>query len=216
MNKTITGCFIIFFVMCSCRTGLSQELNKVGVGLSITYLDYEPGSIADIDFQVNRTPVYGLNLTYHITPSYSVEIGADTRKSEITVSADANSGIFGEFKQNSFYATGRYRFRITKTDSFIHLGAGAAYYLNKFENEFRSEIDDFFPLNIIAESENSFGIHFNVGVEIYITDHYVVNLDLKGVFNSVEFNFTYPDSTTEREDVALNGAAYLLGFKYYF
>jgi outer membrane protein len=216
MNKTLAGCFILFFTFCFCQSAFAEEMNKIGVGLSIAYLDYEQGTIADVEFKNSKTPVYSLNLTYHFTPKWSVEMGAETRKSEVTVMADGYSGVFGEIKQDSFYATGRFRFRITRTDSFIHLGAGVAYYLNEFESEYREEPDDFFPLNIIAESENSFGIHLNVGAEIYITDHWAINLDLKSVFTNAEFNFTYPDSTTEREDVALNGASYSVGFKYYF
>jgi outer membrane protein W len=216
MKKTIAGSLIVFSILCFCGIGHAEEMKKLGVGLGVAYLDYEPATVVDVEFKMERTPVYNLNLTYHITPAWSLEGGAEARQSDMTVSLEDYAGTLGELQQISFYLNGRYRFRIARTRAFLHLGGGASYYLNEFETNIPEEPDDFYPLNIIAETENSFGVQLNVGAEYFFTPNYVVSLDLKAVFNTVEFSFTYPDATVEFEDVALNGAAYMLGFKYYF
>ena len=215
MKQKISGCLLIIALFIS-QSAFGEETGRLGVGASIAYMDYEPSTIADVDFELAKTPVYAVNFTLHFTENYSVEAGGETRKSEMEVSVDSDSGIFGELTQKSIYATGRYRFRITRTNTFIHLGLGAAYYQNNFDSSVQDEASDFFPLNMTAESKNSLGFHANVGVEIFITEHYVMNVDLKSVFNNTDFVFTYPDGAEETGEVALNGAVYLIGFKYYF
>lgn len=209
---TILICTIVFF----CTHAFAQDLNRFGIGLNVAYQDFEPGNFGDVDFNFKRTALGNVTLTYHLNRSYSIELSGGVNKSDMMLEYDDKSGVLGELEQESIALTARYRFIINRTQSYVHIGGGAGYYFNEFTNIDRDGIDDFFALNQTAESDNSIGVHFLVGAEIYVTPHVAVCLELKCIFNKADFEVTYPDEAVEINEVALNAAIYSLGLKYYF
>ncbi len=214
--KKITGLFFICFVLLFCTSTFAEEFNRFGLGIKVAYQDFEPGTFGDVNFEFDRTPLGGINLTYHLHKSYSLELSTDYNKSDMVLEYDTKDGVFGDLAQQSVSITGRFRFLINRTNSYIHLGVGGGYFYNEFTTHEQEEVSDFFALNQSAVSENSIGFHFLTGIEIFITPHYAVNLEVKSIFNKANFDITYLDLTTETKEVALNASIYTIGFKYYF
>lgn len=222
--KKVAGTFVICAILFFCTPVSAKDFNRFGIGANIAYQDFEPGNFGDVDFNFKRTLLGNVTLTCYLLENYSIELSGGVNKSDMSVEYDeknidldrAGSGVLGDLEQKSIALTGRFRFKINRTESFIHIGAGVGYYFNDFTTRNREELSDFFALNQSAESDDSIGFHLLGGTEIYITPQYAVCLELKCIFNQAEFEITYPDATVETKDVALNAAVYSLGIRYYF
>ncbi len=66
------------------------------------------------------------------------------------------------------------------------------------------------------DADNSFGFHLNGGVEIYPADNVAMELDLKYIWNSSDFDETAGGKTMRTTDVDLNAYVFGVGVKYLF
>ena len=126
----ICSIVILFF---QCGSVLGQETG-FGFGCGISLLDIEPGHFGNVENDFSPEAMPELNLTWNFTESLSVELSGAYVKTEMEVSHDSKSGKLGEITQVPIRLTGRYRFSVTQSNVFIHLGGGVGWYFNEFEN----------------------------------------------------------------------------------
>ncbi len=188
-----------------------------GFGCGISLLDIEPGHFGNLDNDFSPAAVPDLNMTWNLTELLSLELSAAYVKTEMEVSHDSKSGKLGEITQFPVRLTGRYRFSVTKSNVFIHLGGGVGWYFNEFENNEKTDgIGEFFGMNVSAQMEDSIGTHLNVGIEVIFWQNYALGLDVTAVFNESDFDLAWPDGETETKAVSMNASMLTVGFSFYF
>lgn len=205
------------FLFFQCGNVWGQETG-FGLGCGISLVDIEPGHFGNMDNDFSPVAMPELDLTWNFTESLSVELSGGYIKTDMEVSYDSKSGKLGEITQIPIRLTGRYRFPVTKSNVFIHLGAGAGWYLNEFENnESENEgIEEFFGMNVSAQMEDSIGAHLNVGIGVVFWENCGLDLDVTAVFNEPDFELVWPDGETETKAVSMNASLLTLGFTLYF
>jgi len=164
---------------------------KWAVGARVSYADPIDDTVQGIDVEFDGTPLIEANLAYHFNSVFSIELGVGYLSSDIQVKASGVSLEFGEITQVPVLLT--LRAHIPTGGSIVpYVGAGVGYYFNDFDfsNLFNAAFAAIQVNNARGEVDDSFGFHVNGGVDVFVTDSVALNLDLKYIWNQVDFTFS--------------------------
>jgi len=212
-RKVVVALYVAVLLLVFGQTGFAQEAGKFGIGARVSYLNYsgddlneldEAGQRIDVDF--DEGTMYGLNITYFFNKYFSTELSIDHIETDLDISGTwygaAKTQNVGEITQIPVLLTGRLHIPINNSIS-PYVGAGVGYYFNDYDPKDAADK---------ATADDSFGFHANAGVEFFLAENYAVNLDLKYVWNDVDFQD--PDDTTQ--EISMDAFVAGIGFKYYF
>ena len=211
-KKVVVVFFVVALLLFLSQVSFAQEAGKLGIGARVSYVNYSGDDfINDHDEKVNidfdEVAMYGLNVTYFFHKYFSTELSVDYSKTDVWVSGTfrgvATNEIDGEVTQIPVLLTGRLHIPVNNIVS-PYVGAGVGYYFNDYDPKDAADK---------ATVDDSFGFHVNAGVEFFFAENYAVNLDLKYIWNDVDF--PDPDEPTEQE-ISMDAFVAGIGFKYYF
>ena len=206
-----------FFMLCTNLPAMAEDDPGFGIGAFAAYYNTSSSTFIDADANFETAPVFGGLLTYHFTSRYSVELWATQYESDMDLAFDDKSAKFGEIEQIPILLTGRFQFPIRKSSSNIYLGLGVGYIYNTFDHFSRSELEEFFAVNVLeADIDSGFSWHVNAGTEMRFWKNYSAFIDLKAIFHQPNFDVTFEDGTTAEKDVGINASVLSVGLKYYF
>lgn len=210
-RKVVVALYVAVLLLVFGQTGFAQEAGKLGIGARISYVNYsgddfinEHDEKVNIDF--DEVAMYGLNVTYFFHKYFSAELSVDYAKTDLYVSGTfrgvAQTWNDGELTQIPVLLTGRLHIPVNNIVS-PYVGAGVGYYFNDYDPKHPADK---------ATADDSFGFHVNAGVEFFLAENYAINLDLKYVWNDVDF----PDPGEPTEEISMDAFVAGIGFKYYF
>ena len=212
---------IIFGLALVCGLGsfhsVAAEKDDFSISGFAGYYNTSSSVFIDSDAHFEALPTYGGAITYHFTPSFSIELSSTRYDSVMDVSYDFKYARLGKIEQTPLFYTVRYQFPIRRSNSHIYLGLGAGYYINKFDHLTRTELDDFFGVNVRnVDINNSVAYLVNVGTEMRLNKNFAMYLDLKAIFNQPTFDVVFLDGSADEKDVGMNASLFVFGVKYYF
>ena len=187
--------------------------NKFGVGARISYLRIFDDEIEGGDIEFGSTASFGGNLTYFFNKIIALELSLDYAKADMDFGPWPFLIEVGELKQIPILLTGRIHLPTTTTATF-YLGAGIGYYFNSFDLSSNLLLN--VPAGTDADADDSFGFHFNLGIEYFFIENVAINLDLKYILNETDFEGNIPGLGIASDEIDLNAFGAGLGFKYYF
>lgn len=193
-----------------------DEFKRFAVGVNVGYYNTASSEIGEVDANFETVPFLGINGTFFLNKSFSLELSTRFIQTELEAEYDGRTGKLGDIQQIPIFLTARYQHPIQKTDINVFFGLGANYFINSFDQEKQEGLAGFFPLNVQTDVNNSFGFHANVGAEMFFKNRFSVYMDLKVIFNQAEFELVHSDLTEETKDVALNASVLGIGLNYYF
>jgi outer membrane protein W len=198
-------------------SGFAQDYKTFGVGGFAGFYNNSSSTFVDADASFETVPVFGGVVTYYFSPKYSIELWATQYSSDMDLSFDDKEAKLGELDQTPILLTGRFQFPIRKSNSVIYLGAGIGYSFNDFEQVNRSELEDFFAVNLETEQiKDSVLWALNAGAEMRLQENYALFGDLKIIFSEPDFDVIFNDGSTASKSVGMNASVLSFGFKYYF
>jgi outer membrane protein W len=217
-NLTIIVLMILGLAWLAPGSANAEEIqNKIGLGAFLAAHNTGSSDMNDVNANFDTTAIFGVSGVYFINNAFSVVLSATSLSTDMKLEYDGKSGAFGQVQQNPILLIARYQHPIKKTNANIYLGLGAGYFMNSFDHDKRTDLSDFFGVNMAsADIKDSYGWLANVGTELFFKKHFSVCLDLKVIFSQAEFDLTHLDGTTEKQDAAMNSSALGIGVNYYF
>jgi outer membrane protein len=207
MKKKIVASFFVVatLVLVFSQVGFAQDMEgKFGVGVRVAYVNYTGESSHLIDgADFDDAAMYGANLTYFVHRNFSFELSIDYAESDL----DYLDITMGELEQVPILLTARTHLS-TNPNVNPYLGIGLGYYLNDFDLSDSSQF-------VKVDPDDGFGFHLSAGVEYFVNEHFALNLELKYIFNEVDFIFKTPGDRW-KEAVDLDTFYTGVGIKYYF
>lgn len=210
-KKVVVVFFVVALLLFLGQVSFAQEAGKLGIGARVSYVNYSGDDFINphderVNIDFDEVAMYGLNITYFFHKYFSTELSVDYAKGDLWVSGTfrgvATDEIDGEFTQIPVLLTGRFHIPVNNIVS-PYVGAGVGYYFNDYDPKDAADK---------ATADDSFGFHANAGVEFFFAENYAVNLDLKYVWNDVDFQD--PDDPTQ--EISMDTFVAGIGFKYYF
>jgi outer membrane protein len=212
-RKIVVALYVAVLLLVFGKTGFAQEAGKLGIGARVSYVNYSGDDLNELDQAGQRINVdfdegtmYGLNITYFFNKYFSTELSIDHTETEVDISGTwygvAKTQNVGEITQIPVLLTGRLHIPINTSIS-PYVGAGMGYYFNDYDA--KDDTDK-------STADDSFGFHVNAGVEFFFAENYAINLDLKYVWNDVDFSC--PGDPTE--EISMDAFVAGIGLKYYF
>ncbi len=205
---------VIGILMMLCFTGQTvsaQEAGMFGIGARLSYFTLDDDSAGNTNLDFDDSFGLGINGTYYFCPWFSVELSLDYLESDIDASGPAGSGNLGELEQMPLLLTGRFHWPMDQWLS-PYLAIGIGYYFHDL-----SANGGFLAQQGISsiDADDSFGYHLGVGMEWFLNPMLSFNVDLKYIWNEVDFDST--DAVgTESFEVDMDGFVIGIGLKYFF
>lgn len=207
MKKKIIASFFVVttLLLVFSHVSFSQDMEgKFGVGARVAFVNYTGEShhlIPEADF--DDAAMYGANLTYFVHRHFSFELSVDYVESDLNL---LNITI-GGLEQVPILLTARTHLS-TNPKVNPYLGIGLGYYLNDFD------FSDSYS-GVEVDPDDAFGFHLNVGVEYFVNENFALNLELKYIWNEVDFILN-DSGTRSKTEVDLDTFYTGVGIKYYF
>lgn len=196
----------------------AQEAHSMAVGGQLSYVmlqdnGYKVGPYP-IDFSYDASLGGSINFTYFILSNFSLETSIGYAESDVKVDWVNLPGIeYGTLTQMPLLVTARYHIPVNEKVS-PYIGGGIGYYFNDIDEGAWFKM---IPPAFEVEDDDSYGYHLNAGVEVALTSHLSMNLDLKYSLTRMEMGFSsaaYPDVYSGSVD--MDAYTTSLGIKYYF
>jgi outer membrane protein W len=205
----------VFFVFVA-RVGSAEELDKkFAVGARAGVYKIADDDMPQGEIKSNGT-VYGeANLTYFFVDYFSLELSGGYVKPDLDLRQNATGYVveYGELKQIPLLLTARFHWWADIPKVGLYAGGGVGYFINDFAAS--STLRDLYP-GVSVDVDNSLGALVAVGVEYFITTKWALNVDLKYVYNPVDFLQTQPGVSPSAFDLNLSTFLGGVGIKYYF
>ena len=212
-KKVVVVFFVVALLLFLGQVSFAQEAGKLGIGARVSYVNYSGDDLNELDdagqrinIDFDEVAMYGLNVTYFFNKYFSAELSVDYTETDVDVSGTwhgvAQTFNVGEITQIPVLLTGRLHIPINNIVS-PYVGAGVGYYFNDYDAKDATDK---------STADDSFGFHVNAGVEFFFAKNYAINLDLKYVWNDVDF--TCPGEPTD--EISMDAFVAGIGFKYYF
>ena len=215
----------IFIVMLSIIALLSQpafaqENKKFSVGLRGSYNTYQDDNMNFFPIEVGTSfdDAFGISadFSYYFTNFFSLELSIGYTQTDMnTDSFLFGRERYGELTQIPILLSARYHFDY-KQRAVPYFGAGIGYFINDMDNaDGNGEFFDGAPPGVESFCDDAFGYHFNVGVDILLIEHLVMNIDIKYAImeTDIGYNGAGYDESSETDIKTLSTG---LGIKYYF
>lgn len=200
----------------STKDKMSLE-RRVGIGARVGYMNYSDDDIGDVNVEFDDSMLYGINSSYFFTKYFSLELSVEHTKTDVDLGSSGIFLNFGEISQTPVMLTAHVHFS-TETNTVPYLGVGVGYFFNSFD--FSSLVDTALAQTntsgVSLDPDDSFGYHINGGLEFFLSKSAAFNIDLKYIWNSVDFDLKAPGYSTETYEVDMNTFVVGLGIKFYF
>ncbi len=132
---------------------------------------------------------------------------------DLTLSSTGSVVEYGELEQIPLLLTARFHWWNDIPKVGLYAGGGVGYFLNDFTVS--STLNSLNP-GVAVDVDNSFGVLVAVGVEYFITTKWALNVDVKYVYNPVDFLQTQPGVSPSAFDLDLKAFLGAVGIKYFF
>ncbi len=212
MRKLSAFCIICFFMLITVNFAGAQDVaNKFGIGANVLYYFPQEDDLFGTSVNVDEDIALGLNFTYIVIPSFSLELAWNYFKTDIK-----NGSIkLGEITTMPLLLTAQFRI-IPEGPIVPYVGAGVGYYLNdlavKSEAKKQAKAANIaYPTDV----DNSLGLHLNAGVDWFLTDFFALNLDTRYFFSEADIEGKGPTSGTSGE-INLDSLVVGAGVKVFF
>jgi outer membrane protein W len=198
------------------RIGSAQELNKkFGIGARGSYYRIAKDDMPQGEIRNNGTLYGEANLTYFFVEYFSLELSGGYAKPDLDLRQNSTGFVvdYGEIEQIPFLLTARFHWWSDIPKVGLYAGGGVGYFINDF-----SVSSTFISLNpgVAVDVDNSFGLLAAAGIEYFITTNLALNVDVKYIYNPVDFVQTEPGVSPMSFDLDLNTFIGGVGVKYYF
>jgi outer membrane protein W len=198
------------------QVGSAEELaKKFAVGARAGYYTIADDDIPQGEIRSNGT-VYGeANLTYFFIDYFSLELSGGYAKPDLDLRESSTGYVveYGELKQIPFLLSARFHWWSDIPKVGLYAGGGVGYFVNDF-----SVSSAFKSLNpgVAVDVDNSLGAVVGIGLEYFLTTKWALNVDLKYIYNPVDFLQTQPGVGPSAFDLNLDTFLGGVGIKYYF
>lgn len=215
-KKVILIIFVTVLFVFIGRVTSAQELDKTfAIGARAGFYKIADDDMPQGEIKSSGT-VYGeANLTYFFVEYFSLELSGGYAKPDLDLTQNSTGYVveYGELKQIPFLLTARFHWWADIPKVGLYAGGGLGYFINDFSvsSTFRSSNP-----GVAVDADNSIGFLVAAGVEYFITTKWALNVDLKYVYNSVDFLQTQPGVSPSAFDLGLHTFLGGVGIKYYF
>ena len=198
------------------QVGSAEELaKKFAVGARAGFYKIADDDMPQGEITSNGTLYGEANLTYFFVDYFSLEFSGGYVKPDLDLKENATGYVveYGELKQIPFLLTARFHWWSDIPKVGLYAGGGVGYFINDF-----SVSSTFTSLNpgVVVDADNSLGAVVGVGLEYFISTKLALNVDLKYIYNPVDFLQTQPGVSPSAFDLNLNTFLGGVGIKYYF
>ena len=198
------------------QVGSAEELaKKFAVGARAGFYKIADDDMPQGEITSNGTLYGEANLTYFFVDYFSLELSGGYVKPDLDLKENATGYVveYGELKQIPFLLTARFHWWSDIPKVGLYAGGGVGYFINDF-----SVSSTFTSLNpgVVVDADNSLGAVVGVGLEYFISTKLALNVDLKYIYNPVDFLQTQPGVSPSAFDLNLNTFLGGVGIKYYF
>ena len=205
----------VFFVF-TAQVGSAEELDKrFAVGARAGFNKIADDDMPQGEIRSNGTLYGEANLTYFFVDYFSLEFSGGYVKPDLDLTLSSTGSVveYGELEQIPLLLTARFHWWADIPKVGLYAGGGVGYFVNDF-----TVSSTYRGLNPGAsvDADNSFGALVAVGVEYFITPKWALNVDLKYIYNPVDFLQTQPGVSPSAFDLNLSTFLGGVGIKYYF
>jgi outer membrane protein W len=205
----------VFFVF-TVRVGSAEELDKrFAIGARAEFYKIADDYIPQGEIKSSGTLYGEANLTYFFVDYFSLEFSGGYAKPDLDLTQSSTGYVvdYGELKQIPFLLTARFHWWSDIPKVGLYAGGGVGYFINDF-----SVSSTFRSLNpgVAVDTDNSLGAVVGVGLEYFISTQLALNVDLKYIYNPVDFVQTQAGVSSSAFDLDLNTFFGGVGIKYYF
>ncbi len=205
----------LFFVF-SAQVGSAEESdNKFAVGARAGFYKIADDDIPQGEIKSNGTLYGEANLTYFFFDYFSLELSAGYVNPDLDLTETSTGYVmeYGEIEQIPILLTGRFHWWSDIPKVCLYAGGGVGYFINDFSvsSAYRSRHS-----GVAVDADNSFGFLVAVGSEYFLTEKWALSVDVKYVYNPVDFVQTQPGVTPSAFDLNLSTFVAGVGIKYFF
>ena len=211
-NVVILVCTVILTIFINSIGYAQTPHKKWRVGGRISVLTLEDDTIQSVTFDPDVTALFEGIAQYFVNDWFSLGFSVGYSNGDIDAEENGLSVEFGQLQQIPMRLTGRFHNWFLDSKASYYGGGGVGYYINDFDSTTAVLSSD--P-NASVDVDNSFGFHLDAGVEYFFTANWALDLDMKYVWNQVDFDFI--DSTgLETIGIDLDGFVAGVSLKYCF
>jgi outer membrane protein W len=208
--------FATAFFVFAAQVGSAEELvNRFALGARAGFYKLANEDIPQGEIKSSGT-VYGeANLTYFFVDYFSLEFSGGYVKPDLDLTLSSTGSVveYGELEQIPFLLTARFHWWSDIPKVGLYAGGGVGYFINDFTVS--STLNSLYP-GVSVDVDNSFGALVAVGVEYFLTTKWALSVDVKYVYNPVDFLQTQPGVSPSAFDLDLNTFLAVAGIKYFF
>jgi outer membrane protein W len=215
-KRVVLVMFATVFFVFAAQVGSAEELGKkFAVGARAGVYKISDDDMPQGEIRSSGTLYGEANLTYFFVDYFSLEFSGGYVKPDLDLRQNATGYVveYGELKQIPLLLTARFHWWSDIPKVGLYAGGGVGYFINDFTVS--STLRGLYP-GISVDADNSLGALVAVGVEYFITTKWALNVDLKYVYNPVDFLQTQPGVSPSAFDLNLNTFLGGVGIKYYF
>ena len=204
----------VFFVF-TVQVGSAEELDKrFAVGARAGFYKISDDDMPLGEIKSNGTLYGEANLTYFFVDYFSLEFSGGYVKPDLDLKLTTGSVVnYGEVEQIPLLLTARFHWWADIPKVGLYAGGGVGYFVNDFNVS--DTLSGLFP-GVSVDAYNSFGALVAVGVEYFITTKWALNVDVKYIYNTVDFVQTQPGVSPSAFDLNLSTFVAGVGIKYFF
>ena len=215
-KRVVLVMFVTVFFVFTVRVGSAEELDKrFAIGARAAFYEIADDEIPQGEIKSGGTLYGEANLTYFFVDYFSLEFSGGYVKPDLDLTQSSTGYVvdYGELKQIPFLLTARFHWWSDIPKVGLYAGGGVGYFINDFSvsSTYRSRHS-----GVAVDADNSFGFLVAVGAEYFLTEKWALNVDLKYVYNPVDFVQTQPGVSPSEFDLDLNTFLGGVGIKYYF
>lgn len=215
-KRVILLMFVTALFMFIGQVGSAQELaKKFAVGARAGFYKIADDDISQGELTSDGTFYGEGNLTYFFVDYFSLEwsVGYVKPDLDLTQTATGYDLQYGELEQIPLLLTARFHWWSDIPKVCLYAGGGLGYFINDFSVS--SAFGNLIP-GVTVDVDNSFGAVVSAGIEYFISEKLALNVDLKYIYNPVDFIQTSPGVSSSAFDLNLNTFLGGVGIKYYF
>lgn len=214
-KRVILIMFATVFFVFTTQVGSAEELDKkfaLGARAGVYKISDDDMPLGEIK---SNATLYGeANVTYFFVDYFSLEFSGGYVKPDLDLTLTTGSVVdYGEVEQIPFLLTARFHWWADIPKVGLYAGGGVGYFINDFNVS--NTLRGLFP-GVSVDADNSFGALVAVGVEYFITTKWALNVDLKYIYNTVDFLQTQPGVSPSAFDLNLSTFVGGVGIKYFF
>ena len=204
----------MFFVF-TVQVGSAEELDKrFAVGARAGFYKISDDDMPLGEIKSNGTLYGEANLTYFFVDYFSLEFSGGYVKPDLDLTLTTGSVVnYGEVEQIPLLLTARFHWWADIPKVGLYAGGGVGYFVNDFNVS--DTLSGLFP-GVSVDADNSLGALVAVCVEYFITTKWALNVDVKYIYNTVDFVQTQPGVSPSAFDLNLSTFVAGVGIKYFF